>query len=172
MRHQSDGSFSANFVPGARIRFSRFLPAASRIRPEIGRQRSCLYRCMSDIKSFRDLFVWQKSIALAVRCYELSLRFPRTHQDVLGFQVRKSAVSIPSNVAEGFSRHSTAHYVQHLWTSHASSAELETQLEIGHRVRVVTPHELEGLIRDAQEIGKMINGLVRSLDHPPTRARR
>ena len=61
----------------------------------------------------------------------------RDEQPALGYQVRKSSLSIPSNVAEGFSRHSTAFYVQHLWTAHASGAELETQL---------------------------INGLVRSLE--------
>ena len=119
---------------------------------------------MKEIKSFRDLIVWQKSMDLAVRCYETSLRLPRRHQDVLGFQLRKSSVSLPSNIAEGFSRHSTPHYIQHLWTSHASGAELETQLEIGQRVKVVPMEEFTVLIRDAQEIAKMINGLVGSLE--------
>ena len=56
---------------------------------------------MSDIKSFRDLILWQKSMDLADRCYGRSLRFPREHQMVLGHEIRKSSVSIPSNVAEG-----------------------------------------------------------------------
>ncbi len=118
---------------------------------------------MTTIASFRDLIVWQKSMDLAVRCYLLARKFPKADQTVLGYQVRKSAVSIPSNVSEGFSRHSTPHYVQHLWTAHASGAELETQLEIGKRVAIVPVEEAEALITDAQEVGRIINGLVRSL---------
>ena len=92
---------------------------------------------MASINSFRDLLVWQKSVDLAVNCHRIAKRFPRDEQPALGYQVRKSSLSIPSNVAEGFLRHSTAFYVQHLWTAHASGAELEAQL---------------------------INGLVRSLE--------
>ena len=119
---------------------------------------------MSDIESFRDLFVWQKSMDLAVRCYRAAQALPKSEQSVLGYQVRKSSVSIPSNVAEGHSRHSTPHYIQHLWTAHASGAELETQVLVGQRVELFTEHQAEALIRDAQEVGRMINGLVRSLE--------
>jgi four helix bundle protein len=86
---------------------------------------------------------------------------------VLGYQIRKSAVSIPSNIAEGFSRHSTAFYIQHLWTSHASGAELETQVEIGRRVKFIGGVEADILIADTMEVARMINGLVRSLERAP-----
>jgi four helix bundle protein len=119
------------------------------------------------IESFRDLLVWEKSMDLAVRCYRAAQHLPKAEQLVLGYQVRKSAVSLPSNVAEGFSRHSTAHYIQHLWTAHGSGAELETQLTLGHRLELFTTHEAGILIRDAQEVGRMINGLVRSLERSP-----
>jgi four helix bundle protein len=119
---------------------------------------------MSTIESFRDLLVWQKSMDLAVRCYRAAQRLPKSEQTVLGYQLRKSSVSMPSNVAEGFSRHSTPHYIQHLWTAHASGAELETQVEIGQRLELFTVHQADVLIRDAQEIGRMINGLVRSIE--------
>jgi four helix bundle protein len=79
---------------------------------------------------------------------------------VLGYQIRKSSVSMPSNVAEGHSRHSTAHYVQHLFTAHASGAELETQLEIGTRVEIIPASEADVLIRDAQEIGRPCPALI------------
>ena len=88
---------------------------------------------MATIKSFRDLLVWQKSVDLAVNCHHIVKRFTRDEQPALGYQVRKSSLSIPSNVAERFSRHSTAFYVQHLWTTHASGAEPETQLTVGTR---------------------------------------
>jgi len=117
----------------------------------------------ANINSFPDLLVWQKSMDLAVRCYQTAQKLPKQDQMVLGHQIRKSSVSMPSNVAEGHSRHSTPHYVQHLWTAHASGAELETQLEIGARVEIISPEEAQFLIDDAQEIGRMINGLVKSL---------
>ena len=122
---------------------------------------------MSTIKTFRQLILWQKAMALAVQCYGLVRRFPRSEQDVLGYQIRKSAMSMPSNVAEGFSRHSTAFYLQHLWTAHASGAELETQLELGRRIGIVTEEDADRLIADAQEVGRIINGLVRSLERAP-----
>jgi four helix bundle protein len=123
---------------------------------------------MTQIQSFRDLFVWQKAMDLAVRCCRTAQRLPKSEQMVLGYQLRKSSVSMPSNVAEGFSRHSTPHYIQHLWTAHASGAELETQVEIGSRLELFTEKEAEILIRDAQEVGRMINGLVRSLERAST----
>jgi four helix bundle protein len=119
---------------------------------------------MNNISSFRDLLVWQKSMDLAVRCYKVAQHLPKADQMVLGYQIRKSAVSMPSNVAEGFSRHSTAFYIQHLWTSHASGAELETQIELGSRLDVIPAASAEILVADAQEVGRMINGLVRSLE--------
>lgn len=119
---------------------------------------------MSQINSFRDLLVWQKSMELAERCYRLSKQLPKPDQMVLGHQIRKSAVSIPSNVAEGHERHYTPVYIQHLWIAHGSGAELETQLELGRRVEIVPEAEASSLIAGAQEIGRMIHGLVRSLD--------
>jgi four helix bundle protein len=124
----------------------------------------CRATDMPSINSFRDLLVWQKSVDLAVKCHHVAKRLPRDEQPVLGYQVRKSGLSIPSNVAEGFSRHSTAFYIQHLWTAHASGAELETQLTVGTRIGVIREIDAEALIRDAAEVGRMINGLVVSLE--------
>jgi len=118
---------------------------------------------MQTIESFRDLLLWQKSIDLAVRTYQTARRLPRSEDHVPGYQLRKSALSIPSNVAEGWSRHSTPAYIQHLWIAHGSGGELETQLEIGQRLQLVPGDAADLLIRDAQEIGRMINGLASSL---------
>ena len=118
------------------------------------------------ITSFRDLNVWRKGMELCVRCHQTVHRLPRSEQAVLGFQVRKSAVSIPSNIAEGFSRHSTPSYLQHLWIAHASAAELETQIELGLRLGLISREHASRLIADTQEIGRMINGLARSLGTP------
>ena len=121
---------------------------------------------MSRITSFRDLLVWQKAMALAQRCYAVCQQMPKQEQMVLGHQIRKSAVSIPSNIAEGHARHHTAVYVHHLWMAHGSGAELETQLELSMRVKVVSEQDATALISDAQEIGRMIHGLVKSLERP------
>jgi four helix bundle protein len=119
---------------------------------------------MTQINSFRDLLVWQKAMDLAVRCYGVSRRMPRDEQGVLGYQIRKCAVSMPSNIAEGKARQSTAIYMNHLWIAHGSGAELETQLELGARVKVVSEKEAAALISDTQEIGRMLKGLVASLE--------
>ena len=121
---------------------------------------------MKKIMSFRQLLVWQKSMDLAVRCYETARKRPKSEQPVLGYQIRKSAVSTPSNIAEGFSRHSTPFYIQHKWMSHASGAELETQVELGRRVKFIGGDEADILIADSMEVARMINGLVRPLERP------
>ena len=118
---------------------------------------------MAGIESFRDLLVWQKAMDLAVQTCRMAGQLPRAEQGVLGFQLRKSAISIPSNIAEGKSRHSTASYIQHLWIAHASASELETQIEIASRLGVLASEQADLMIRDSQEIGRMLNGLVRSL---------
>jgi four helix bundle protein len=71
---------------------------------------------------------------------------------------------MPSNIAEGFARHSTAFYIQHLWTAHASGAELQTQLEVGQRIEIINERDASALIADAQEIGRMLHGLSGALE--------
>ena len=73
-------------------------------------------------------------------------------------------MSIPSNIAEGFGRHSTPEYIHHLWYSNGSSDELQTQLELGQRVEIVTKQEAATLIADAEEVGRMLHGLIVSLE--------
>ena len=99
-----------------------------------------------------------------MRCHHIARRLPRREQPVLGYQTRKSSLSLPSNIAEGFARHSTASYIQHLWTAHASGAELQTQLTVGTRIEIVSEAEAAALIADAEEVGRMIYGLVASLE--------
>jgi four helix bundle protein len=119
---------------------------------------------MPKIISFRDLIVWQKGIDLAVRCYKRVRRFPREDQMTLGREIRKSAISIPSNISEGQARKHTAVYMNHLWIANGSGAELQTQFEIARRVELVTEEEAAAYIADAQEIGRMLGGLVNSLE--------
>jgi len=119
---------------------------------------------MTRLTSYRELIVWQKSMNLAERCYRMTRRFKRDDQLVLGHEIRKSCVSIPSNIAEGFGRHHTPEYIHHLRYSSGSSNELQTQVELSKRVEIVTPTEADILIADAEEIGRMLHGLVGSLE--------
>lgn len=116
------------------------------------------------LTSFRELLVWQKSMKLAEQCYRLTRRFRRDDQPVLGYEIRKSCVSVPSNIAEGFGRHHTNEYIHHLRYSHASNNELQAQIELGRRVEIVTADEAAILIADAEEVGRMLHGLINSLE--------
>ena len=119
---------------------------------------------MAKLNSYRELLVWQKSMTLAERCYRMTRRFKRDDQLVLGHEIRKSCVSIPSNIAEGFGRHYTGEYIHHLRFSGGSSNELQTQIELSKRVEIVGAEEAAILIADAEEIGRMLHGLIGSLE--------
>ena len=119
---------------------------------------------MAKLNSYRELLVWQKSMNLADRCYRMTRRFKRDDQLVLGHEIRKSCVSIPSNIAEGFGRHYTPEYIHHLRFSSGSSNELQTQVELSKRVEIVGAEEAAMLIADAEEIGRMLHGLIGSLE--------
>jgi len=119
---------------------------------------------MAKLNSYRELLVWQKSMTLAEQCYRMTRRFKRDDQLVLGHEIRKSCVSIPSNIAEGFGRHYTAEYIHHLRFSSGSSNELQTQVELSKRVEIIGVEEAAILIADAEEIGRMLHGLIGSLE--------
>ncbi|MBI2848847.1 MAG: four helix bundle protein [Chloroflexi bacterium] len=118
---------------------------------------------MSSLKSFRELTVWQKSVDLAEKIYQQTRSFPKEEIYGLVSQMRRAVISIPSNIAEGQSRNSTGEFRQFLGISRGSLAELETQIEVAGRLKYLTPQQLEILLQDCTEIGKMLNGLMRSL---------
>ena len=117
---------------------------------------------MSTIKSYRDLFAWQKAMDLADLVYDVTEAFPRREWFGLAYQMRKSAVSIPSNIAEGHRRR-TPGYIHHLEISLGSHGELDTQCELATRRSFITASDrikVEGLLDEA---GKLTHGLLRSL---------
>jgi len=93
---------------------------------------------MSSIKSYRDLIIWQKSIELVKLIYIVTNKFPQTEQYGLTNQLRRSAVSIPSNIAEGYGRNSTNDYKRFLQISVGSLYELETQIEISFQLNYIS----------------------------------
>ena len=122
---------------------------------------------MTTLRSFRDLTVWQKSVDLAEKVYGHTAGFPKSELFGLTGQMRRAAVSIPSNIAEGQSRNSTGEFLQFLGVARGSLAELETQIELGARLAYLAPVAAEELRGMCAEIGKMINGLRRSLRSRP-----
>ena len=117
------------------------------------------------IQSFRDLSVWQKSMDLAERIYHVSEHFPRAERFGLTSQMRRAAVSIPSNIAEGKAIGGRS-YPRHLKVAHGSEAELQTQIELAARLKFLNDHDTHHLLNQASEVGRMLVGLLRSL---PTR---
>ena len=118
---------------------------------------------MAKITSFRDLIAWQLAMDLADLVYELTELFPRREWFGLAQQMRKSAVSIPSNIAEG-SRRRRLGYMNHLEIALGSHGELDTQCELATRrkfIKSVDQHKLVALIA---ETGRVTHGLLRSLD--------
>ena len=115
--------------------------------------------------SYKDLIVWQRSIELVVAAYELTDGFPKEEIYGLISQIRRSAVSIPSNIAEGRHRGTKADYLQFLRVAHSSGAELETQIEIVKRLsfgKHINYAKVDGLL---EEVMKMLNKFIQTLSY-------
>lgn len=115
------------------------------------------------VNHYRDLLVWQKSMDVVVRCYKLTETFPSEEKFGLTSQLQRAAVSIPANIAEGHGRGQTKPYINHLSISMGSLKELETHIFIAKELGYVSEIQISKLIEDCEEIGKMLNGLRRSL---------
>lgn len=119
------------------------------------------------IRSYRDLAAWQVSMKLAESCYRFTEEFPKAEVFGLAAHIRKSAVSIPSNVAEGHGRRSRAAYVAFVSIAMGSQAELETQIELARRLKYGQETQAVELLETAGEVGRILNGLRLSLANRP-----
>lgn len=115
------------------------------------------------VKRYRDLIAWQKAMDLVTEVYDCTQAFPRTEGFGLISQMRRAAVSIPSNIAEGHARQSTGEFRQFLGHALGSLVEVETQILIGQRLGYVDSQWSNELLVRTTEIGKIVNGLLRSL---------
>lgn len=114
-------------------------------------------------KSYRELIVWQKAMDLVEAVYRISQQFPSDERFGLTSQIRRAAISIPSNIAEGQSRGTPKDFSRFLDIAHGSLAEIETQFLIAGRLRYLNNQELNQLEAVAAEVGKLLNGLQRSV---------
>jgi four helix bundle protein len=114
-------------------------------------------------KSYKDLLVWRKGIDLVKETYLLTSQFPPEERFGLSVQMRRAAVSVPSNIAEGQARKSSAEFKQFLSIAQGSLAELETQLTITSELRLCSERQTEASVKRIDELQRMLRSLQKKL---------
>ena len=116
------------------------------------------------IESYKDLDVWQVAMTLAQESYLLTARFPKDEMYGMSAQIRRAAVSIPANIAEGYGRDQTGSFVQFLRIAQGSARELETHLILAERIQLVGQQAVAPLQELCERVSKMLRSLIRSLE--------
>jgi four helix bundle protein len=116
------------------------------------------------VQDYRQLEVWQEAMNLVTLIYRSTAGFPREEAYGLTNQLRRAAVSVPSNIAEGQGRRSTKEFLNHLSVARGSLLEVQTQVEIGSRLQYVTADQVSHLEREIGTVVRLLNGLIRSLE--------
>lgn len=119
------------------------------------------------MQSYKDLIAYQKGYKLALEIYQATKEYPKEEIYGLTSQMRRSAVSIPCNIAEGYRRGHRKEYVQFLHMAHGSCSELETLLSLSHDLNRISDGLFERLYFLQEEVSKLLNGLIISLSKPP-----
>lgn len=117
------------------------------------------------VKDYKELIVWQKAMMVAEQVYVLVKKLPREELFALSDQMRRCAVSIPSNIAEGQERNTTADFLRFVGMAQGSRSELETQLLLCERVGYLKREDTEGCLGLLKEVGKMLNTIVSRLSN-------
>ena len=116
---------------------------------------------------YTELIAWQKAVDFVTAVYKVSATFPRFELYGLAGQMRRAAVSVPSNIAEGQGRNSCREFGQFLAIAYGSLSEVETQLVIAERLAYIKPPELNEILKQSAEVGRLINGLAHSIKARP-----
>ena len=117
------------------------------------------------LKNYKELKVWQKSYRLCLDLYRITKKFPKEERYGLTSQIRRAAVSIPSNIAEGYGRKTTADYLRFLYIAYGSICELETQLLLSGDLNYANQENLKGLKDGIEEVERMHKALIKSLEN-------
>jgi four helix bundle protein len=121
---------------------------------------------LAEIKTYKDLLIWQKGILLAEHAYVLTKDFPKDEIYSLTNQIKRSAVSISSNIAEGYGRNSTKSYVNFLKIARGSLYELETQLILADKFNFISDKALlKEVFLEIEEESKMLNSFIKKVDN-------
>jgi four helix bundle protein len=115
------------------------------------------------LKNLKELKVWQKAYQLCLEIYGATRRFPKEEIYGLTSQIRRSAVSIPSNIAEGYERKTVGEYIQSLYIAYGSNCELETQILLSGDLGFVERGDLLKLQKEIGDVERMLKGLIKSL---------
>ena len=112
------------------------------------------------MESYRDLIAWQKAKSLALDIYRYTRDFPKAETYGLTSQIRRAAISVPSNIAEGKGRYSQREFVQFLYHARGSLLEIKTQFEIAHDLGYVDSISFRRIEAKTDELGRILNGLI------------
>lgn len=121
---------------------------------------------MGDIKSFRDLLVWQKGMDLAELTYRTAKALPKVEEYRITSQLLRAATSVPANIAEGHMRGTRKDYAHFIAIARGSLAEFETLVLLASRTELLADSKVDPLLALAEEIGRMLNSLQRRLANP------
>ena len=116
------------------------------------------------LKNYKELKVWQKAYGLCLEIYRITSAFPKEERYGLTSQIRRAAVSVPSNIAEGYGSKTSREYIQALYVAYGSNCELETQILISGDLGYIRACDLEILQRDIGEVERMLKGLISALE--------
>lgn len=116
-----------------------------------------------EIKDYKDLFIWKQSINIATRAYEVTSKLPPQEKYGMSSQIQRAAVSIPSNIAEGYNRRNKKEYIQFLYIATGSLAELETQIIICSKVYKNLNNELESYLFEIDKLRGLFFVLIKKL---------
>ena len=120
-----------------------------------------------DIRTYRDLIVWQKAIGLCVSVYHVTRQFPDEERFGLVSQARRAAASVPANIAEGYGRGGRAEYIRYLHIARGSLFELQSHMEVARQLAWVAAEALVDFNHRSEEVDRLLSGLLRSLKRKP-----
>ncbi len=116
------------------------------------------------LRNYKDLVVWQKAYSLCLDVYKLTKQFPDEEKYGLTSQIKRAAVSIPSNIAEGYGRKTTKEYIQFLYIAYGSLCELETQLMLAKDLKYSRNMKEDTHVENLREVERMLKSLIKSLE--------
>jgi len=117
------------------------------------------------LRNYKDLKVWQKSYQLCLDIYKITKGFPKEERYSLTSQIRRAAVSVPSNIAEGYGRKTTPEYIRALYVAYGSNCELETQVLLTGDLGYIKSEQLKKVQKDIAEVERMLKALIKSLEN-------
>ena len=117
------------------------------------------------LKNYKELKVWQKSYQLCLEVYRITAEFPKDEKFGLTSQIRRASVSVPSNIAEGYGRKTTADYIKSLYIAYGSNCELETQIMLSGDLGYIDGDKVKIILDEINEVERMLKALIKSLEN-------